>query len=51
MNKFTKNDNDKLRYDLIPPQALKALAEVLTFGANKYADNNWQLCDTLKPID
>lgn len=37
-----KNDQDKLRYDLIPPEALDSLARVLTFGANKYADRNWE---------
>ena len=52
-NKFTKDkpndkvglkfDTSKLRYSLIPPVATKALAEVLTYGAEKYAPNNWQL--------
>ena len=37
-----KYDQDKLRYDLVPPIATKALAEVLTFGAQKYAPNSWQ---------
>lgn len=37
-----KFDGGKLRYSLIPPIATKALAEVLTFGANKYAANSWQ---------
>lgn len=37
-----KFDAGKLRYDLIPPKAIKALAEVLTYGANKYADNSWK---------
>jgi deoxycytidylate deaminase len=39
---FKKFDSDKLRYDLIPPSMTKALAEVLTFGARKYAPNNWK---------
>ena len=30
------------RYDLIPPQALEALALVYGQGAQKYADNNWR---------
>ena len=38
----TKFDSGKLRYSLIPPAATKALAEVLTFGAQKYAANSWQ---------
>lgn len=37
-----KFDTDKLRYDLIPPEALKSLAKVLTYGAGKYGPNNWQ---------
>ena len=41
---FTKHDKDKLRYELIPPEAMKALAEVLTFGADKYSANNWRQC-------
>lgn len=36
-----KFDQQKLRTDLVPPQAMKALAEVYTHGAIKYADNNW----------
>ena len=37
-----KFDKGKLRYSLIPPEATKAIAEVLTFGAQKYAPNSWQ---------
>lgn len=37
-----KFDQGKLRYDLVPAGPLKALAEVYTFGAGKYADNNWR---------
>lgn len=37
-----KYDGGKLRYDLVPVEVHEALAEVLTYGANKYADNNWQ---------
>ena len=40
-----KFDNGKLLYSLIPPETLKALAEVLTFGANKYAKDNWKLVE------
>jgi hypothetical protein len=38
-----KNDTGKLRYDLIPPEGLDALAEVYTIGARKYADRNWEI--------
>ena len=37
----TKHDKEKIRLDLIPPEAIIALGEVLTFGAKKYGDNNW----------
>lgn len=40
-----KFDKGKLRYSLIPPTATKAIAEVLTFGAEKYAPNSWQSVD------
>jgi hypothetical protein len=36
-----KNDN-KLRVDLVPPEAIEAMARVLTFGATKYAERNWE---------
>jgi len=34
-------DADKVRHDLLPPNAINELAKVLTFGAKKYAPNNW----------
>ena len=37
-----KYDSGKLCYDLVPPATIKAIAEVLTFGAKKYAPNAWQ---------
>lgn len=37
-----KHDQGKSRLDLIPSEALEALGAVLTFGAKKYGDNNWQ---------
>jgi hypothetical protein len=36
-------DADKLRMDLIPPEAELFLARVLTQGAQKYASRNWEL--------
>lgn len=35
-------DSEKLRYDLIHPEAEKGLVEVLTFGSSKYAPRNWE---------
>jgi hypothetical protein len=37
-----KDDNDKIRMDLLPFEALEAVAKVLTFGAKKYTDNGWK---------
>lgn len=37
-----KYDDGKLQYGLIPPIATRSLAQVLTFGAAKYAPNSWQ---------
>lgn len=37
-----KHDDGKLRFDLIDPVFEEGLAQVLTYGAKKYAPNNWQ---------
>ena len=37
-----KFDKEKPRFDLIDPWAMEGLAQVLTFGAQKYAANNWR---------
>lgn len=37
-----KDDVEKARFDLIPPEPLWALATILTFGAKKYDDRNWE---------
>lgn len=37
-----KYNAGKTRLDLLPPKAIVALGEVLTYGAYKYADNSWQ---------
>lgn len=37
-----KFDNDKDRWDLLPVTAVKEVVKVLTYGAKKYDDNNWQ---------
>lgn len=42
MAEGTKYDGGKPRMDLLDTDALIGLAEVLTFGANKYAAHNWR---------
>jgi hypothetical protein len=37
-----KYDNGKAPMALIPPEALKDIAEVFGFGAAKYGTNNWR---------
>lgn len=37
-----KFDNEKPRMDLVDPEFIEGLAEVLTFGARKYAAHNWR---------
>jgi len=37
-----KFDDGKARYDLIPPEALEALAERYSVGASKYGERNWE---------
>lgn len=36
-------NSDKLRYELMNPAAVKGMVQVLTAGANKYAERNWEL--------
>ena len=38
-----KFDGNKLRMDLLPPELLLGVADVLTHGANKYGGRNWEL--------
>lgn len=44
LNKTTgvKNDQGKNRLDLVEPEFIEGVGEVLTFGANKYSENSWQ---------
>jgi hypothetical protein len=37
-----KFDAGKLQYGLLPPEALRQTVEVLTYGATKYAPDNWR---------
>lgn len=37
-----KYDSQKTRFDLVDPEWEELLAEVMTFGASKYGDRNWE---------
>lgn len=37
-----KHDHGKLRMDLLPMDAIREVAAVMTFGAKKYGDRNWE---------
>ena len=37
-----KHDSGKTRWDLVPYDALKQVADVLTIGAAQYGDRNWE---------
>lgn len=43
-----KYDNGKVRFELYPIDAYEGCAKVLTFGAQKYADNEWKLVPNAK---
>ena len=42
MTEGKKNDFGKPHMCLLPPKAILAVGEVLTYGANKYAPDNWR---------
>ncbi len=37
-----KFDADKIRYDLLSPSSLRGTTSVLTIGAKKYSERNWE---------
>lgn len=41
-NAGAKYDGEKVRWELLPYDALEAVAQVFTLGAHKYADRNWE---------
>jgi len=43
-----KYDQEKARFDLLDPCFIEAMAEVMTYGAQKYAPNNWQKVEDFK---
>lgn len=42
MEQGKKFDSQKTRHELLPPFAIEQMAKVLTLGANKYGDRNWE---------
>ena len=44
---FIKHDSNKIKVSLVEPDFVLGVAEVATFGANKYAKDNWKFCDDL----
>jgi hypothetical protein len=41
-NEGLRYDEGKVRFDLIPPEVLLALARLYSLGATKYASRNWE---------
>ena len=47
-----KHDEGKIRYTLIPPSALTAIATIRGYGTQKYGDeNNWRTVDVKRYVD
>ena len=46
-----KFDDNKLQFGLLPPEIKLYFAEVLTFGAQKYAPDNWKKVDVKRYYD
>jgi len=40
-----KYDQDKPRYDLVPPYAFEEMVKVLTTGCRKYGPENWRFVE------
>lgn len=48
MTEGVKYDGEKPRMHLLPPKAIIEVAKVLTFGANKYDEENWKKLEDLQ---
>ena len=46
-----KQSKSPFRFDLIPPEAMFKLAEVLAYGAERYTPNNWRLIPRHKHLN
>ncbi len=44
-----KYDQDKPRYELLPIMPIEETVKVLTYGAKKYADDNWREVSRQRP--
>lgn len=42
MQEGLKFDSEKLRFDLLPVDALREITKVLNFGLGKYGERNWE---------
>lgn len=45
MAQGVKYDHDKPRWGLLPYDQLDDVVKILTFGAEKYADDNWKIVE------
>ena len=43
---FVKNDEGKIRLELLEPEFIEGIGKIITYGANKYEDNNWKKADS-----
>lgn len=41
---FRKDDAEKLRLELVPPELILAVGRAVTYGAKKYGAQNWDKC-------
>ena len=48
MTEGVKYDGEKPKMHLLPPKAIIEVAKVLTFGANKYDEENWKKLEDLQ---
>jgi hypothetical protein len=48
MSNGVKYDGEKPRMYLLPPKAIVEVAKVLTFGAQKYDEDNWRKLENLQ---
>ena len=42
---LAKSIEGKLRTDLVEPEWIEAIAEVMTYSSTKYDERSWQSCD------